>query len=208
MKLVGSGNQVREDYLYRSDATIASTNTAQLVLGNSMSRSTLILQNLGSHAMYVEIGAGRAHATISGGSVTSVSIDNAGFNFTNPPLVRFLGGGTGGQFFGSNPNYLGLNQPGGAAPSDAATAIATLSGGAINAITVNHGGSGYVKAPYVLLINNDLDPYGCSAPSATSGISLPANQTVPIAWNGTTCPTQPIAVYGTQNDVLFCAWME
>ena len=203
MKGIGLGDQIREDYLYRSDVTIASTNTAQLVLAQSQSRSSLILQNLGSHVMYIEIGAGRAHCAISSGAVTTVTVDNAGFNFTNPPLVRFLGGGTQS---GVN-NYLGLNQPNGWAPSDPASAIAALSGGAINTITVNHGGSGYVKAPYVLLINSDLDPYGCSAPSATSGISLPANQSTPVAWNGATCPTGPIAVYGTQNDVLFCAFM-
>lgn len=207
MKAVGVGDQIREDYLYRADATIASTNTAQLVLANSMSRSSLILQNLGSHAMYIEIGAGRAHATLSSGVVTSLTVDNAGFGFTNPPLVRFLGGGSGGAFFGNNPNYLGLNQPGGPAPSNPATAIAVLSGNAINSFTITNGGSGYVKAPYVLLINSDLDPYGCSAPSTTSGFSLPANQATPVAWNGATCPTQAVAVYGTQNDVLFCAYM-
>ena len=158
--------------------------------------------------MYVEIGCGRAHATLSSGAVSTVTVDNAGFGFTNPPLVRFLGGGTGGQFFGSNPNYLGLNQSGGPAPSNAAVAHATLSANAISTIVVDNGGSGYVKAPYVLLINSDLDPYGASIPSLGSGLVLPANMTAPLQFNGTFCPTEPIAVIGTASDVLFCGWAD
>lgn len=161
--------------------------------------------------MFVEFGCGRAHATLTSGAVTSVSVDNSGFGFTRPPLVRFLGGG----YFG-NSSYLGLNQPGGQAPNSMsgapagrpALAHAVLTGGAISSIVVDDGGAGYAIAPYVLLVNSDLDPYGASIPSATSGMTLPANQTVPVAFNGTFCPTEPIAVLGTAADVLFCGWTD
>jgi|HubBroStandDraft_3_1064219.scaffolds.fasta_scaffold38582_2 hypothetical protein len=184
------------------------TGAAQLVMGQSVSRSFLALQNIGSHAMNVEFGSARATCAISGGKVTSggFTITNAGFNFTSPPVIRFLGGGGGPGNQGAP--YLGLNQPNGMAPSRPARAHATLSGGAVSAIVLDDPGAGYLIAPFVFLFDNDLDPYGCAVPSSTSGLSLPAGMTAPIAWEGTTCPTDPIAVIGTTSDILVVRWMD
>src|SRR5262249_38636756 len=100
MRLVGSGQQQRRDFLYSADGTITSGGTAQLVLAQSQSRSFLLLQNLSAGPLYVEIGAARATCTISNGAVASVSVANAGFNYTKPPVVRFLGGGGNVPFLG------------------------------------------------------------------------------------------------------------
>jgi hypothetical protein len=199
MKLVGAGAQQVAHYLYKADLTL--TGSAQPVLACSLARSYLLLQNTGINPMYLEVGAGAAHATISGGKVTGVTIDNAGFNYTKPPLVRLMGGGYAG-----NTSYLGLNQPLGNAPTNVATALASLSGGAISAITVNNGGSLYAVAPYVQIINSDLDPYGCAVPAIGTGIQLSAGQQ--MIWNGTFCPTEAVSVIGTSGDKLICRWSE
>lgn len=203
MRWAGTQNQSRQDHLFRSD--VVMTGSALLVLPRAQSRSQLILQNLGSGAMAIEIGSARAHCAITSGKVSSVSIDNGGFGFTKPPIVVFYGGGTAG-----NGSYLGLGQPGGEAPPHPAKGIAVLSGGAVASITITDPGSGYVIAPFVFMYDSDLDPYGAALPSVTgfSGINLPANMTVPIAWQGSACPTDPIAVIGTSMDVLFCGWMD
>lgn len=215
MRLQGSGGQQRQDSLYTADVTLGGS-AAQIVLGKSMSRSSLILQNLGTHVMAVEIGGARATATLTGSVVTSCSITNAGWNYTKPPLVRFLGGGYAGGSSNDpayNSAYLGLNQPNGATPSDPAQGIAVMTGSAGNlsvaSITIINGGANYAIAPYVMLISSDLDPYGCALPAVGSaGIQLPASQAVPIAFNGTICPTDAISVIGTSGDILLCRWLD
>lgn len=210
MNLQGSRGQQVSLPLYRADITM--TGSAQLVLAKSMSRSSLILQNLGTHAMAIEIGGARAHAVLTNGVVTSVVVDNGGFGYLKPPVVKFLGGGpTGGApgGIGYNSSYQGLNQPNGPTPSNFATGIAVLSAGGVASVTVNNGGANYVVAPYVYLESSDLDPYGCATPAvASSGMGLPASQAVPIAWNGTTAITDAVSVIGTAGDVLFCGWTE
>ena len=162
--------------------------------------------------MYVEIGYGSATATLTSKTVSSIAVNNPGFNYTKPPIIRILGGGLpqtgpGSRAGAPNTSYLGLNQPNGAAPPNVATAVATLSGGAINAITVVNPGSGYVTAPYVQIISSDLDPYGCAVPSATSGFYLAAGQSK--EWNGTACPTDPVAIFSTTQSAPFiCRWMD
>lgn len=205
MWLVGARHQQVDAPLYSADVTL--TGAAQLVLATSVARSCLILQNLGTHAMNVEIGGPRAHATISGGAVASVVIDNAGFNYTYPPLVAFLGGGPqAGQKSGP---YLGLNQPNGTAPTHPAQGHAVLVGGAVSSIVIDDPGAGYLSVPYVYIYNNvNLDPYGAAIPSATSGIALPLTQAAPLIFNGTFCPTAAISVIGTAADVLLCRWAE
>ena len=201
MKLPGAGGQQKQDFLYNAD-TLLTGSTAQLALGRSQSRSVLLLQNTSqSNSMYVEIGFGTAHATLSGNSVSSVTIDNAGFNYTKPPVIRFLGGG------GPTP-FLGLNQPNGLAPTNPATGVAVLSGSSISSVVIENGGSGYLIAPYVQIIGSDLDPYGCATPSSSSGMVLPAAMTAPIAFNGVGCPTDPVAVTGTSGDRLLVRWMD
>jgi hypothetical protein len=204
MKLVSAGNQERQDFLYVADGVIADGGTPQLVLARSMSRSSLILQNLSAHDLYFDIGSARATATISNGQVTSCAVTNAGFNFTHPPVIRFLGGGlpTG------NTSYLGLNQPNGPAPSHPALAHCVLTGDAVSSIVIDDPGAGYVIAPYVFIFNSDLDPYGAPIPGTTSGFLLTSGS-APVAWNGTTCPSESVAVYGAStNDPYLARWMD
>lgn len=59
-------------------------------------------------------------------SVQSVKIVNAGFGYTTPPGVRFIGGGGKG-----------------------ATAVATIGDGIVGVITVTNSGSGYVNSPNI-----------------------------------------------------------
>lgn len=211
MKLVGSSEQQVRHPLYCADGTIATGGTPQLILGISQSRSSLILQNLSVGNLVFEFGSARATATYSAGTVASVAVTNAGFNFTKAPLIRFLGGG-GNDGVNGNSSYLGLNQPNGPSPSHPARAHAVMTGSAgnlsISSIVVDDGGANYLCAPYVFIMNSDLDPYGCAVPSATVGL-LVAPATGPIAWNGTTCPTDAVAVYGaTTSQAYLCRWTD
>lgn len=186
------------------------TGSAQLVLGASASRSLLLLQNIGTHAMNVEIGAGAAHATLSTGSVSSITVDNAGFGYTIAPSVILYGGGSS-----NNPAlvaYVGSTQPNTPAPQNPATAHAVMSGSAgaltIASITVDNPGSGYDIAPYVLIVNNVMDPNGAATVTASTGLVLPASMTAPLKFDATCCPTEPISVIGTAADRLICRWMD
>lgn len=202
MKLVGAGGQQVAHYLYDASGSVTTGGTAQLVLAQSMSRSFLFLENTSAANLTFEFGAARATCSLSSGGVSSVSVTNGGFGYTYPPSVLFLGGGGPG-----NSTYLGLNQPNGASPSNVATAVATLSGGSVNAITVNYSGSGYLIAPFVFLINYPNDPYGCAKPAATTGIVLASGGS--MVWNGTACPTDAIAVYGgTTSQTFTVKWMD
>jgi hypothetical protein len=157
---------------------------------------------MSSGPLYFEIGTGRAHATLSSKTVGSVAVDNAGFNFTKPPLVRFWGGA-----LPSNSTYLGLNQPGGDAPSHPALGHAVLSNGAISSIVVDDPGAGYAIAPYVQIMNSDLDPYGVAIPSNGVGILVQSGDYK--EWNGTICPTDPIAVWGATTGQSFTVrWLD
>jgi|SRR5208283_4977211 len=215
MKLVGSGFQNAPHYFYRADGTITTGGTAQLLLGKSFSRSFFFFQNISAGLLTLEFGAGAATAVLTSGVVTSVTVTNAGFNFTKPPLVRFLGGGQPRTDSVApltqnviNSSYVGLSQPNGPSPSNGATALATLSTGAIASITVTSGGSGYILPPYVQLLNSDLDPNGVSLPSATVGMQFPT-LAPPLILNGTCCPIDAISVWGlTTGQAFVCKWMD
>ena len=214
MKLPNSGNQAAAHFLYRADGTITSGGTAQLVMARSISRSFFYFQNTSTGVLNVEIGTGAATATITSGALTSLTITNAGFGFTKPPLIRFLGGGLpqgdpnpyySNQSF--NSSYVGLGQPNAPSPPNFATAVLTLSGGAINGYTITNPGSGYVVAPYCQIINSDLDPIGAALPSATVGYTLNAGGS--INFNGTVCPLDPVSVYGaTTGQSYVMRWMD
>lgn len=204
MNLPGSRGQQGDYPLYGVDLTLSGA--AQLVLGSSPSRSLLMLQNCsGTNDMRVEIGGPRATATLTAGKVTSIAVNNAGFNFTSPPLVRLVGGGPPlGQVGGP---YLGLNQPNGPSPSAIAKARAVLVGGAVSSFIIDDPGAGYLIAPFVFLFNDlALDPYGCAIPTATTGLVIPTKSR--LTFENTACPTGPIAVIGTNADVLACRWMD
>lgn len=223
MKLVGAENQQKRHYLYRADGAIASATLPQLIVAQAQARSMMFFQNISSAAtMWFEIGSGSATATLTGSTVSSVTVVNGGFGYTKPPVVKFLGGGypvgSGDSRFPTrNTAYLGLNQPNGAAPSDPAEAVAVLSSGAVSSISLvqsrygagSVGGSNYAIAPYVQILNSDLDPYGCADPSVGggSGYMLGANQS--LYWNGTATPTDPVAVFCTTVGAKFVfRWMD
>ena len=71
----------------------------------------------------------KATATLGGGTVSAVTVNNGGngYHVSNPPTIKFVGGGGTG-----------------------ATATATVVGGKITAITPS-GGSGYTSAPTVVI---------------------------------------------------------
>jgi hypothetical protein len=185
------------------------TGSAQLVLGQSQARSLLKLKNIGINAMWLEFGGARATATLTSGVVTGISLTNVGFNYTKPPLVRFLGGGYAG-----NSSFLGLGQPNAAAPNSMngltgrpAVVVAALTGGAVSSsFTIEDGGAGYATAPYVQLINSDLDPNGCAVPSAGVGWLLSPGEA--LSFEATACTTDAISVIGTSGDVLTCRYMD
>ena len=221
MKLVGAGGQLVAHYLFdASGKTDATSNTPTLVLPVAASRSHLLLQNLGTAAIAFEIGCARATAALTNGAVSSITVTNAGFNFTRPPIIRFLGGGNalgGGNVLSggsaANSSYLGLNQPGGSSPSHPARAHAVLTSGAVTSIVIDDPGAGYAIAPFVQLINSDLAPYGAALPSVAtpSGFMLQAAGTWGDRqeWNGTVCPTEAVSVISATASMPFLAkWME
>jgi hypothetical protein len=210
--LVGAAYQQKRFPLWCADGTITAGGTPQLVLPQVSFRSLLKLQNLSAQPLYFEFGSARATCAITGGVVTSVTVTNAGFNFTHPPVIQFLGGGKGG-----NGSYLGLNQPGGAAPDSTlgagrpAKAHCVMTGAApnlsVSSITIDDPGAGYVIAPYVFIVDSDLDPYGCAVPSATVGMLLGAGS-APYILDGTSCHTDAISVFGgTTGQNFLCRWM-
>lgn len=203
MKLVSSGNQQCQHPMYSADGTVTAGGTAQLVLARSMARSFLKLQNLSNGPLYFEFGSARATATLTSGAVTGLTITNAGFGFSKPPVVEMLGGGAAG-----NSTYLGLGQPNGTSPSNPAFVTAVLTTGAVSSFQISNPGSGYVTAPYVFIRNSDLDPNGCAIPSVTSGMLLAANSP-PYILNGTCCTTDSVAVFGaTTGQAYLCRWMD
>jgi hypothetical protein len=212
MILPGARGQQNRDLMFDASGTIASGGTAQLLLPEVKSRSLLFIQNIDSaHDLVVEFGGARATATLTNGVVTSVSVTNAGFGYTFPPEVEFLGGGNSG-----NPPWLGAGLPGYPAPGDpayvaaryfdlsgqkAAKGHATLSGGAVSAIVIEDGGKGYSVAPFVRITNALQDPVGAAIPSATSGILLAHGQS--LYFNGPACPTDQISIFGATTSTPF-----
>lgn len=210
--LAQASQQVKSWPQYVADGSITAGGTAQLVLPVHQSRMLLEIQNLSNGPLWFENGAARATCAITSGAVTSISVANAGFNYSKPPLVMFFGGGNAG-----NSSFLGLNQYGGEAPNSVmgvgrpAQAHCVMTGSAgsqtVSSIAIDDPGAGYVIAPFVFLVNDKRDPYGCAVPSATSGRLLTA-QSPPLIVNGTGCWTDQLAVYGaTTGQAFLCRWM-
>ena len=219
MLLPGSRDQQRRDHLYDLSGTIAVANVAQLLLPERKSCSFLFIQNnSASDYLWIEFGGARATATISGGQVASCAITNGGFGFLQPPVVRFWGGGTGG-----NATFAGVGMPDWPAPGDAgftqprygsvtarpAKAHAVLTGGVVSSIVIDDPGSGYVAAPFVFLENSlePPDPFGAANPyygSVNSGLQLFPNGGN-FYVNGTHCTTDQISIWGpTMGDPYMC----
>lgn len=191
MRLPGTPGQIgKRDNVFRADGAIASGSAPQLVLPEQWQRAMFLFQNLhASASMFLEFGSARAHATLSSGGVSSVTIDNAGFNFTKPPLVEFLGG------YGANSAAIGSKDPFCPAPSHPAAGHATLSGGSVASIVIDDPGAGYLTAPYVRITNNPLDFQGCADPSAGGGTGILLIAGATLTFENTVCPTDPVAVF-------------
>jgi hypothetical protein len=213
MKLTSAGNQSVRHPMFCADGTITTGGTPQLVLARSQARSYLLIENKSTGNLLVEIGSARAHATLTSGAITSITVDNAGFGFTYPPVIRFDGGGNAG-----NSLYLGLNQPNGEAPNSMltagriATAHAVMSGSAGNlsvaSFTIDDPGAGYVIAPYCYVVNSGLDPFGVATPTATVGILLEPGGGA-FCMEGTVCTTDAVSIYGaTTGQAFVTRWMD
>jgi len=68
----------------------------------------------------------QATAVLTGGVVTSITINSGGTNYGTPPTVSFVG-----------------------SPGSGAAATATLTNGVVTGFTITNGGSGYVQPPTV-----------------------------------------------------------
>lgn len=200
-RIAGFSEQQVLTPVYRADGTVAAGGTPQLILPRAAPRSSILIQNTSaSDTITIEFGSARATATISGGQVTAVTVTNGGFGYTYPPYVRFLGGGNM-----LNGRDLGLGYPNQLAPSNYATAHCVLTAGAVSSIVIDNPGAGYDCAPYVQLLNDPNDNYGCAAPSATSGFKLAAGASLYQTYNIVT--TDAIAVYGpTTGNSWFCQY--
>lgn len=199
MHLVGARGQQVRDFLYDASGTITSGGTAQLVLPEHPVRTSFFIQNLSSANLFVEFGGARASVTISGGALSAFTIANGGFGYTIPPRVKFYGGGD----LTKNPTYLCPGLPGYYnSPGAVGSAHALLSGGAVSSIVLDSPGGNYVKAPFVFLQSSEQDPYGVATPSASSGVVLsPSGGS--IFYNGTTCPTDAVSIFGASTSQAF-----
>ncbi len=197
MQLPNTRGQQQRDFTYDASGTIAAGGTAQLIVPEHKSRSYFLFENTSDTDMYLEIGGPRATATISNGKVTSIAVANAGFGFTEVPLILFLGGGNTGWNM-SNPTLNSPGQPTWPAPAKPAQAHCVMTGSAPNksiaSFVVDDGGSGYVNAPYVFISNSENDPFGCAVPSSGVGLLIKANGGS-YTNNGIACTTDAISVY-------------
>ena len=205
--LVGARGQYYTDHLFDVSGTIASGSAPQLVLPVAQNRSSLIIQNISTSAtMYLAIGAPPATCTLSSGSVSTVTVGNAGFGYSRPPQVFFLGGSNSNR--NSSPTYTLAGLPDWSSPSNPAQAHCVMTGVAgsqtIASIAIDNPGSGYAYPPFVLLVNDPLDPFGSSIPSATNGILLAAAGGSYTS-NGTVCTTDQISIFSSTASAPFTA---
>lgn len=176
--------------------SITTGGTPQLIRPISPGRVYLLVQNTSTGPMWLGLGGAQAKATLTSGSVSSVSVINAGFGFTYPPQVVFSGGGRLQPFIGNTmaPDGLGGGY-GFPAPANPATAVAVLSTGAVSSITVTNGGSGYVATPDVFLFNDPRDPFGAFSPSSGAGFYLSPNGGS-FVMESTTFISDQVSIYG------------
>lgn len=213
MMIQGLRGQIVQTPLFDFSGTITLGGTAQRIIRVAQSRSYLLLQNIAAtDILYFEFGSARASATVTSGAISACTVTNGGFGFTYPPLIEFIGGGSGGST-----QQLGSGQPGypapgwsggGGMPSVAgdrpAQAHCVLTAGVVTSIVIDDPGAGYVTAPHVFIRNSPLDPMGCANPffgSVPSGIQLlPSGSAV---YESSSCPTDQIAVYGATTGSAF-----
>lgn len=205
MQLTGSRGQETRDPVFDASGTITAGGTAQLVLPEAKQRTFLMFQNISDTNMYLEFGSARATATLTSGVVTSVAVTNAGFGFTIPPHIEFLGGGNDGWNM-NNSTTITPGLPSWPSPKSVAQATCVLSGSTVGSIAIVSGGANYKNAPYVFIRNSLNDPSGCAIPSATVGVLIVPSGS--ITFNGISCPTDPMAVYcATTAKAFTCKYM-
>lgn len=147
--------------------------------------------------------AGTGNSTwqpVIGGALGTFTVVSGGSGYTVPPTV-----------FIPYPPY----------PGTAATATATISANAVNAITIRQAGSGYLTAPPVLIIPSMLEPTTSNIVNATATVALTGAGTLtavllinfgtPLTTAPTltvgggssgTATTQPATVTAAANDVI------
>lgn len=204
MRFPGTPGQIgRRDLTFRADGSIASGSSPQLVLPESWQRSYFQFQNTSTATMYLEFGSARATCSLTNNQVSSFTIINGGFGFTLPPVVEFLGGGSGG-----NSARIGTTDPFGPAPQHPAAAHCVLTGGAVSSIVIDDPGLSYLVAPYVRITNNPLDFIGCADPSKNSGSGLILYPGQSVTDQELTVPTDQVAVFcATSTSTFFCRYM-
>ena len=174
-----------------------------MIVPEASERASFIFQNISSVNMFIEFGAARATASLTSGAVSSCSVTNAGFGYSIAPTVKFLGGALRNR--AANPTYTIADLADGIAPSHPAMAHCVMTGSAPNmtvaSITIDDPGAGYAMPPYVELINNSLDPFGCAVPSATNGIELLPQGS--FTNEGVVCSTDQIAVFCTNTSSAY-----
>ena len=217
--LTGVRGQTQRDAVFATTITIGSGGGQYLVLPEHRSRSFLEICTTSAYVGYIAIGAGEATAAITSGAVSGITLVNSGFGYTYAPQVILWGGGSEGNstFIGCGaPMYGPPGSTAGAQPialgslGTPATAHAVVSSnGTLTSIAVDMPGSGYVCAPHVQLLNNTNDPNGCASPYVNSvGVGRVVTSANPLYYNGTACPTSPVAVYcATSGAQFFVKWM-
>jgi hypothetical protein len=230
MYLTGAAGQQTRHPKFDASGTITTGGTPQLLLPEAKSRAFLLIINQSSASLYLDFGSARATASLAGGAVTGTTITNGGFGFTYPPDVFFYGGGNSGVG-----GVLGVGQWGYPAPGDPAWSAppgdygrgggrvdlsgqrqakghAVLTANAVSSIVIDDPGAGYQVAPMVFMANSLRDPFGCANPGQNSATSFFGAITIVASGNyyvnGTTCPTDAIAIYGaTTGQAFTCKWM-
>lgn len=203
--LQGLRGQIYPDRMYDASGTITSGGTAQLLLPKSEMRSSLLIQNTSDTNMFIEIGSARASATLTTGTVTSVSVTNAGFGYWLAPTVKFVGG----AYTGFPTNGLTVTLPSDASwpsPARPAKAHCNMTGAAgsmtISSITIDDPGAGYQYPPYIVITNNPLDLWGAAVPSATVGLELVASGGNYTS-NGSICTNEQISIFCASSSKAF-----
>ncbi len=193
----GVRGQQYADRMYDFSGTITNGGTAQLVAPYSKERTSFLVENISDTDMLIEIGAARATATISSGVVNAVSVSNAGFGYSLPPTVKFVGGAYPGGIttaltlaIAGDPSYPSPQRP--------AKAHCVMTGSApnmtVSSIAIDDPGSGYQYPPYVLLTNNMFDLWGAAVPSAAVGILLKSGGGSYTS-NGTLTSSEQISIF-------------
>lgn len=156
---------------------------------------TLIWRAISSWNRYISVNSDGTNFRVANptGSVLGAVMTNAGTGYTSAPTVTASAGGStwqalinssttgfsisdtvtitsGGSGYTLPPIVLISPPAPGGIP---ATAVAGLSGGAVNSITVTNNGAGYFSAPTIRLIPNPLDP-GVAAGSIVTGAATTA----------------------------------